>query len=36
MQTVHIRASRPYDALIGAGLLSLCGELVKERMKPAP
>lgn len=34
MQTVHIRASRPYDALIGSGLLELCGVLVKERMKP--
>ncbi len=34
MQTVHIRASRPYDALIGYGLLPLCGELVKERIKP--
>jgi 3-dehydroquinate synthase len=34
MQTVHIRASRPYDALIGAGLLPRCGELAKERMKP--
>ena len=34
MQTVHIRTSRPYDALIGSGLLARCGELLKERMKP--
>ncbi len=34
MQTVHIRASRPYDALIGTKLLQQCGNLLSERMKP--
>ena len=32
MQTVHIRASRPYDVLVGRGLLRQAGELIANRI----
>lgn len=34
MKTVHVKASREYDVLIGAGLLHRCGELVAAVHKP--
>lgn len=32
MQTVHIRASRPYDVLVGRGLLRRAGTLIARRI----
>ncbi|MBQ3103263.1 MAG: 3-dehydroquinate synthase [Oscillospiraceae bacterium] len=34
MKTVHVKASREYDVLIGAGLLGRCGELIAGVHKP--
>lgn len=34
MKTVHVKASREYDVLIGAGLLGRCGELIAAVHKP--
>lgn len=34
MYTVHVNTSRPYDVLIGSGLLARAGELMREVIKP--
>ena len=33
MKTVHVNTSHPYDILIGDGLISRCGELMRETVK---